>query len=160
MAVNWGEQLWPKRRRLQLDKTAGERTGKDNLGSKQSFKSYILFSFWPGIRTCEKLLEIQIGSHYWVVSNDLFNLDEEFGKNKIGGLITKQRMEEACGQTSLNRPRKREYLWMTWIFHREGYQQLDEQDILSKSCQWFSFHICPSSMIIKCGHSVRDRGYK
>lgn len=48
-----------------------------------------------------------------MVSNELFNLDEEFGKNKIGGLITKQHMEEACGQTSLNGPRKREYLWMT-----------------------------------------------
>ena len=51
--------------------------------------------------------------HHQVVSNGLLNLDEEFGKNKIGGLITKQPMEEACGQISLNGPRKREYLWMT-----------------------------------------------
>lgn len=87
--------------------------GKDNLGIKQSFKSYILFSFCPGIRNYEKLLDIQIGSHAQVVSNGLLNLDEEFGKNKTGGLITKQPMEEACGQTSLNGLRKREYLWMT-----------------------------------------------
>lgn len=73
---------------LQLYRIAENRVGKENLGSKQNFNIYILFSIWPRIIDYMAMHEQQT----MICPND-----EKFGKNKIGRLITRQFVEEDCG---------------------------------------------------------------
>lgn len=70
------------------------RVGKENLRVKKNFKICTLFSTWPSIDHWKHKYTVTYVQYLMICPND-----EKFGKNKNGRLITRQLVEEECGQT-------------------------------------------------------------